>query len=207
MNDTKRPTNSTAEISGTSVINHKIRVSLVLSCNEYVMMDYLHRKGTEGFYQDKIYLNTGFNEEQTKILLNKLLQKGFLHNSNNNFSLGDKWARAFPDAEEDFKNFWYKDGKAVWPGSKPQAKYFYFELRKFVKKEVLIESRDNYFQFLELVKETGFNRATMAAERWLNPKNEYYNSNWKEQAEIINPDKFKEESKPLTEAEIAKAYE
>jgi hypothetical protein len=56
---------------------------------------------------------------------------------------------------------------------------FYEKVRKEYSLEFIEQQRDAYHDYLIMEKKRGFNRAVMAAERWLNPANEYYLTDWK----------------------------
>ena len=127
--------------------------------------------------------------------------------------LTSKWQSGFANVEEEFEEFWKKDGKSVWlTSSKKASLKFYTELRKSTPKEVIIDSRNNYLEYLSWEHKRGFDRQIMMAERFLNPKNDWYLVDWKEMTEEIKrklnpqPAQPKEETQ-ITAAERKKEYD
>ncbi len=178
------------EINGLTTINHAVRVNLGMNCSEYVLMNYLFQCKKNGTPPEvnHVYRKTGFTLEEQKVVARSLERKGFIAITSDPMPLfTSKWESGFPDVEKEFdQEFWRKDGKVVWLTSSKKASFkFYNELRKVHPKEVIIESRDNYLEYLSWEKRRGFDRAIMAAERWLNPKNEYFMTDWKAMSEQI----------------------
>lgn len=199
-------------VHGTSVINHAIRSVLKLTCSEYVFMDFIAKRKEDAFEQGTIYRNTGFSENDVQRLLSSLLKKEFLVIKNGNFEMTDKWSKGFPVIDDEFEEFWIVNSKAVWTGSKIKARKFYEELRKKYSRESIFYSRDHYLRYLDLENKSGFDRRIMAAERWLNPKNDYFLVDWYSQAQVLeeklNPGKKTngEKKAPLTYKQAMEAY-
>jgi hypothetical protein len=208
------------KITGTTSINHEIRVSLGLTCAEYALMDYVYKlvkKNTPldvGRIQDVL----GFNIEEQQFILNELVSKGFIFPEDTPVpNITDKWISGFKDISAEFEmHFWKKDGKVFWTGSKKQSQLKYVNARKSYSMDFLVEQRNHYAKMLEYSRLDGFDRKVMMAERWLSAANEYYLTDWKSQWEEleksliakgkIKKQPTKEESKPLTEEERKKQY-
>ena len=154
---------------------------------------------------------------QQNQLAKELIVKGFLYMDVNGVIFPtDKWASGWPKIEEEFEVFWKKDGKNCWTGSKKQGFILYSKVRKSVEKDTLLRQRDYYFDFLSATRKTGFNRAAMMIERWLNPKNEYYMEDYKQYIEDLKnryPGIFKPtttgqpQAQSLTKEDYKKDYE
>ena len=203
-------------IIGITTINHEARVSLGLTCSEYVLMNYIYQchKNKTPIEVTATYRKTGFNLEEQKVLARALERKGFmLITADPTPILTSKWQSGFANVEEEFEEFWKKDGKSVWlTSSKKASLKFYTELRKSTPKEVIIDSRNNYLEYLSWEHKRGFDRQIMMAERFLNPKNDWYLVDWKEMTEEIKrklnpqPAQPKEETQ-ITASERKKEYD
>ena len=207
------------QVNGYTTINHEARVELGMTCSEYVLMDHIYSEIKKGNLLDmgKTHGRTGFNDFEQGQILKKLVQKGFvLPIEQNPPVITDKWISAFKDIDTEFEEyFWKRKGKVFWPGSKKKAKERYIALRKKYPKDFLVNQRDHYAKFLHYTRTNGFDRDTMVAERWLNPSNEYYLSDWKmawEEVEqkLIKKGIFRKPKdsnvKPLTDKERKERY-
>lgn len=195
------------EIVGITTINHAVRVELGLTCSEYVLMNYLYQCKKNSTPPDitGILRKTGFVLEEQKVLARALERKGFILITSNPMPIfTSKWESGFSDVEKEFdEEFWKKDGKVVWlTSSKKASLKFYSDLRKTHPKNVIIEARNNYLEYLQWEKKRGFDRAIMMAERWLNPKNEYFMTDWKEMTEEIKRKLNPQPAQPLDQAQI-----
>lgn len=202
-NPFKKATVGLPLIIGSSTINHGARVNLAMNCSEYCFMDYIYRcvKKNRIINITETFRQTGFTQEQQETLLHHLIAKGFILPIDDEIPrLTTKWESAFADLDREFEElFWKKDDKVVWTGSsKKRANSFYYNLRKKYSREFLIDQRNEYLRYLEAERKTGFPRRIMAAERWLNPINEYYDVDWKllanEREAEFNKNKEKAES-------------
>lgn len=197
---------SLPEIKGSSTINHNVRVKLGLNCSEYCFMEYIYRmvKKSKPISIAQTYEETGFTEAEQIAMGDALVIKGFLLlEITNPPTITTKFESAFTDIASEFENkFWTKDGRTAWPGSKVKSLELYRKARLKYPAETLISQRDEYFRYLNCEKEyNGFNRAKMAAERWLLPANSYFLTDWKSQADTIY-ETWKAKQKPV---KIAKA--
>jgi hypothetical protein len=205
-------------ISGSSTINHQVRVELGLNCSEYVLMDYIYQKVQKKEEMNVLatYVRLGLTDEEQTRLLKSLVHKGFvLPIEESPPVITDKWISSFKDLETEFnEHFWKLDGRTFWTGSKKKAKEWYIKLRKKYSKEFLTGQRDHYAKMLHYCHLEGFNRDVMMAERWLNPKNEYYLSDWesewkKKEPALISRRLVKkpvESTKTLTDKERKEQY-
>lgn len=164
-------------VTGTSVINHAVRLKLKLNCSEYVYLSYLASCVKKSIVIDpmEVYKETGMDVNEQNVLTKTFIANAFVFiEKDGSLTLTSKWFDAWPNHEKEFEEFWFKDKKAIWTGSKKKALEFYIKVRKQISKDKLIEQRNKYLEFIAATRKTGFNRDVMMAERWLNPKNEYY---------------------------------
>ena len=178
-------------------------------------MDYVERcvRNNRGVDTMETYRQTGFNETEQGQLLVRLVQKGFIIPEDcNPPKITTKWAGAFTDIEKEFEElFWRRNGKVFFTGSKKAALKFYVALRKKYSREFVLGQKEAYAQYLDMEHKRGFDRAVMMAERWLNPINEYYMSDWKSMAEDIQKKitngqiKLEKNTQPMTKTEIVTA--
>ncbi len=197
-------------ILGSTTINHAARIQLNLNASEYILMDYIYRcvQKKKEMEITETYRQTGFTVEQQEILLRSLVMKGFVWPDQvSPPKITSKWESAFADLKTEFDNlFWKKKdkegiNKVYFPGSNKKAFELYYKLRKQYSRDFLIDQRNQYAEFLEMQAKNGFDQAKMMAERWLNPKNENYLTDWKTLAdEVKKMIKRKEESKKPVDA-------
>jgi hypothetical protein len=202
-------------IIGSTTINHAARVEMSLNCSEYVLMSYVYHcvKNNKPLESIETYIKTGFAEDESLAIIRGLVQKGFVILRDSPIpDITSKWESAFTNIEDEFENqFWKKDGKVVWLGSsRKQSLAFYIKARKRYAKEILIQSRDEYLEYLSWEHKKGFNRQIMGCEKYLNEKNEYYLVDWKVLSEKIKTELTPKESakpvEPLTKESRKKMY-
>ena len=204
-------------IIGVSTINHEKRVAMNLSCSEYVLMDFLVQRKAQRKHPTlhDIYRYTGFTKPELQALTVDLVRKGFVtEKAGHHEVLTAKWYSFFGNAEQEFDEFWKRNDRVFWTGagSKKKALKLYAKARKKYSKEFLIQQRDHYAEYLEEERKGGFNRRVMMPERWLNPENEYYLTDWAQMAKELQE---KREGKAetvlpkaiITEEERKKIYE
>lgn len=188
-------------IEGTTTINHDLRVKMGLGCMEYVLMDAIvWLKDRRKLVTDvSVYIRTGLVPEEQVMTLEMLVKKGFVYpnaESDGTPHLSDKWKSFFTSIEEEFTEFWTKDGKVCWPGSKPKAMELYVQARKKASKGFILEKRDAYFEYLDLVHQGGFNRPKMMATVFLG-KQERYMEDWEDYVRSEKKKIKKDEETPL----------
>jgi hypothetical protein len=185
------------DITGSTTINHAARVELGLNCSEYVLMSHIYHcvKNQKPLDSNDAYVKTGFSEEESLAIVRGLIQKGFVMLRDSPIpDITTKWESAFTDIESEFENmFWTKDGKVVWTGSsRKMSLTFYVKARKRYARDILIENRNDYLEYLGWEHKKGFNRQIMGCEKYLNEKNEYYLVDWKTMSKQIE-----EQLKPM----------
>lgn len=202
-------------ITGISTINHGIRVKLGLSCSEYVFLDHLARRQEKNEQTDSltVFINTGFSPENQKTIIKSLLDKKYLDFVKDKYQVTSKWFEGMDNIERDFElTMWTKDGRVTWTGAKKKALQCYESLRKKgFTKEHLQKQRDLYFEYLELVHKSGFNRDRMMCQVFLNPATERFAEDYERYIKEIrvklnidvNSDK---KAKPITKEVYASAY-
>lgn len=217
-NEVKDYKSKPPKVEGTTTINHALRVKMALGPMEYVLMDgILWLKERKKLVTDvSVYIRTGLVPAEQVMALEMLVKKGYIFpnaEADGSPHISDKWNSFFTSIEDEFSEFWTKDGKVCWPGSKPKALELYVAARKTNSKEFMIDQRDSYLKFLEMVRKNGFDRPQMMATVFLG-KQERYMEDWKsyvKQEEV----KFKrEEEMPVsvqpstvTQKERLKKYE
>ena len=216
MSMIKGKTVKAPKVTGTSIINHGVRTELEMTPSEYILMDYIYKKilKKEEMNFLSTYKATGLMRGTQEQILNNLVAKGFLYPENANPPKAtNKWPAAFGNRTEEFEKFWKIDGVVFWTGSKKLALKRYENLRKIYSEDKLLMQRNAYARYLRLENQNGFDRRVMAADRWLNPANEYYEVDWTKmgdeiEAKMKNKYAFKaEKTETLTEEERKKRYE
>jgi len=205
------------QITGFSTIDHFRRVQMRLTPMEYILMDcfvWLLERGKQ-VTDHEVYVRTGFSPKDQLAVLEYLVDKGYVYpvaRADGNPDISKKWASFFQGVEEEFEEFWKKDGKNCWSGSKPVSLGLYKELRKTVTREFLLAQRNYYFQFLDEVQKGGFARSKMMGTVFLG-KQERYNEPWETMAKDEKRKNKKEEDMPeaapsiTTQEDRMKKYE
>lgn len=184
---------SPPQITGSSTINHEIRVKLELTCSEYVLIDHMHRKELKGEMADtlSVYINTGFTEQNQTLLIKSLIAKGFLFiEPGQKIVLTSKWADSFSNLDKEFEAFWYEFDDNVkrvvaWTGTKKKALEYWHKLRKKHSFEYLMSQRNAYFEYLKLEHKRGFARQRMMCQVFLNPGSERYMEDYADYAKQL----------------------
>lgn len=216
-------------INGETVIDHKKRVKWLLSCAEYVMIDYLVKLTINEKKFDPIdcFYKTGLNKHIQGSLIESLKESKFIESD---LSVNKDFVKNFLNSENslesDFLDFWFmeidikgnKSKKSVWPGAKPDAFKKYRLARVKESHTRLIEARNCYFEYLAYINnkavqtggKQGFMRSKMNASKFLNPVNEHYNEDWKGylKEEMIKYGDYKDdvEQEILTNEEADKLF-
>lgn len=183
MTETKGVIKST--IYGTTTINHLKRTILQLTCDEYVILEFMryceiHKKvKTWDYLRNK----TGFEKTEFNKLLQTLILKGFV----NEIDLGErkvyetsnKWNSSFEVTDEEFEIFWKWD-KYYWPGSKSAGKAKYLLVRKKYSADYLLDRRNAYLTYLKKQRVLrNFDQAIMNCAKFLG-KDEHFLIPWED---------------------------
>lgn len=184
---------------GSSVINHKVRMKLNLTMEEYCLLDLIHRlnlKGKEVNY-DRIERYIGLNMEAGKSTLLSLHKKGFIarNGSSTQIIVNKIWSKIHETVmEDDFEVFWRKEKGISWTGSKKEALVKYKSTRESYTADFILEKKRAYFEFLSQ-PEMSF-RQVMNAARFLNPKNEHFNEPWEDYLKDLQAKRVKSDDTP-----------
>lgn len=204
-------------IIGSTTINHAVRVALLITCSEYVFLDFLKKIEEKQETADvlNIFIHTGFSTNEQEILLKALMQKSLviietgIDGKDRSFRVSPRWNDAFPNLDKEFEEFWHDNNGVAWTGTKKKALEYYVKIRKKYSKEFLLKQRDLYFDFLKLEEKGGFNRQKMMCQVFLNPMNERFNEDYedycKQKRIKLGIDKLPE-AKPITRDEVNNAY-
>lgn len=171
MEVTSRSTTSAGLILS-SVVNHKVRCKLDISCDEYVAADFLHqwrqRNGNKPAFAKDIKRYTGFEVGHLQKIMVKLRNQGILEvvqeGQRGIWRTTETWNQFF-NFEEDFELFW-----DIWQkvGNKQKAKEVYMKVRAEVDKKVLHDAA------MAKVKATEDLKYLPHAATWLNPKYKHW---------------------------------
>jgi len=188
-------------------------MELMINCSEYVFMDWFYREVSKGNEPDvqQCYVKTGFNTEQQQMLMQRLIQKGFLMpDKDKNLIMTSKWEASFADLDQEFeKFFWVKDGKVCWTGSKGKARELYVKLRRSTSRELILKQRNMYFKLLEIDDWRQRMMATVflgPAERWKENWEDQLQEAREKQNEADKEYKKREDVQPLSEDQMKEMY-
>lgn len=173
------------KIKGSTVINHEQRVALYLNCSEYVLMNYIAdcAKKKKAYTNFNCFEQTGFNDKEQQILLERLINKGFILPDKNEIPvISDLWNSVNKGAKEQFEEFW----KYKWPGSKKEAFNRFLKVIKIHSFSYLMKQVKDYHKYLHLEKTVrGFDRQKLMASVFLNPAKERFAEPWGEYCDKI----------------------
>lgn len=170
---------STAGIRGVSLVDHKIRVALGLTCDEYVAANFVYwcvkkKKFPISVSRDPelLWKHTGMRPHDIIPLLESLKEKGLVSKGEQGIQLSKEWFQEIekPDDAE-FEKFWEAYGKV---GNKKEARNRFTLALKITTYDHLIKQHQKYATYLE---ENPW-RAKMACSVFLNPNNERWNDEY-----------------------------
>lgn len=167
-------------IVGKTIIIHNIRHKLKISCDEYVLLDYLYtreqRKPGQRITYGSLAHHTGFAESDLIILWPLLKERGLVARceKTKNVRTTEKWNDLFLMEKESFEIFWTVYGriesKAIGSiGNKAKASEMYKKALKIADAETLLESAKTYTKYCH---ETG--TFIKNCSSWLNPTYQYW---------------------------------
>jgi len=164
-------------VTGTSTIIHRIRRKLGLTCDEYVVLDYLRiRYMDSSITMNDVYNDLGYSPEELKSVFSTLKKKEKIVSKPD----GIKGKAPVPyknfmdefdnvnDAEEQFEKLWLLNKS----GSKVNAKKKFKKVLELVDFETLYKAKVAY---VKNCKETSTYLKNM--ETWLNPESRHWENN------------------------------
>ena len=158
-------------VFGVTTINHKIRLQLGISNDEYVFLDflrYVQSKRKERITWIKLWKMTGVDPTDLPPLWRSLKEKGLVYRHESGVvTTSQKWDDMF-SSKVNFDEFW-----ALFPkGNKESAKEMYSRAVRVKDHKSLCEA---YKQYIAWCDETNtFKKNTSS---WLNPKFKYWEDN------------------------------
>lgn len=170
-------------VHSTSFIDHKVRTSLELTNDEYVLASLIEKleKQEKEYNYDRIYNHIGMDPDMVNFCSASLLKKKIIRvdKEKERIVVGALWIDAHKSIEnENFEKFYDSAYGKSWPGSKPLAKEAYMSAVAKVGHEYLLQQKLAYFKFL-VAPENKF-RQTMQASEFLSAKSERYAENWED---------------------------
>ena len=174
-------------VFGKTTIDHKIRVNLNLSCDEYVFMEYMkywQDNKVERITQGLLWRYTGIKPLEAEIIINSLKEKKLLYRDEKTkvVTTSQDWDDQF-NAANDFKKFW----EIAQKGNRERARKYYLKCIKIISHEELSACYKKYVENCDL---TGTFRQHTST--WLNPKNK----EWENVLDQINMNNKENEVKP-----------
>ncbi len=155
-------------VFGKSIIDHRIRLNLFLTNDEYVLMELL--KSVQDMTNWRItygelWKKCGITKQELIPLWNSLKEKGMVYRHETGIiTTSQKWDDAFA-ARGDFMAFW----KIAPKGNKEKARTMYNRALKLIPHEQICEA---YKKYVEWAKATDtFFKDTSS---WMNPKYKHW---------------------------------
>jgi hypothetical protein len=178
-------------IIGHTEINHKIRIFLNLSCEEYCLVDLIekcHAKKVEFTYQE-CYRRIGIEKQRIDELISTLRKYKIIEIVKDEYITGSLWRNQFEVSQEEFNAFWEKvifpNGRKIsWTGSKTDAFNKYKMARKKYEGTYLYKKKTDYFNLLFENPE----RPIMMASVFLNLQTERFTEDFASQLKRTKKD-------------------
>jgi hypothetical protein len=182
-------------IHGSTVINHRIRIKLKLSCDEYVLIDLIHKLmiTNKVLSKERIRNWTGFTMEEVKPLFKSLKEKGLYGKVRNKedklqYVVTKRYQLAHKiEIDDDFEYFWQKSSNKTWTGSKKAGKMLYVKLVSKYGSEYLNAQKDAYFEYLSHTKNDW--RHVMNVTTFLSIEKDRFNEAWSQYTKDIKAGK------------------
>jgi len=177
-----KPMGSTGLILS-SVVNHKIRCLLDLTCDQYVVANFIHHwrrtRGKQPAFSKDIKRNTGFDLPEFFETLKSMDGDVVKQDENKKWSTTDRWDQYF-NFEQDFEEFW-----EIWKkrGNRAKSLEVYLRAREVVGKEDLHTAAKRKVATVDELKYLPH------ATTWLNPK---YKS-WEEVLPLADNENVKQD--------------
>ena len=197
-------------ISGSTIINHAIRIQLELTNDEYVLLDFLDLayKEKRVITKELLFRKIGLHPTQFETLRADLQDRKWVRGKDEFIQVSKRWKEAFYISEEDFNEFWLDKNrtKSDWPGNRKDAFEKYIFVRKKFSHEHIMKAKNWYFRLLAL-PELAY-REKMGASVFLNMKTQRFNDNWEEQwREKTGKERIEEQLLPVTKEEKDKLFQ
>ena len=158
------------KVIGHTTINHKIRITLNLTCDEYCLIDLIEKCKSKKikFTYEESYKRLGYEKEVVNAIMNQLQGRKLLKWEEKEFRVTKLWIEQFEISQEEFDAFWEPmkfQGRTIrWTGSKFDAQKKYIKARREYEGSYLYFQKQNYFRLLFEKPE----RPIMAASVFLN---------------------------------------
>lgn len=201
-------------ITGSTTINHEVRVKLKLNMDEYVMMDFFERfhKASKQISYIQIFENIGIEKEEAKELISSLFHKSMLetYSGINALRPSATWYGAFGDIKNEFDVFWAPLEITVsgqkkhisWTGSKQDALTKFTKARKEESFEFLIKQKHDYFKMI--AKSTY--RQVMGCSVFLNTTTKRYAEDWSKYDQSKESETKTSEAKKISKKQMNNAF-
>ena len=174
-----KSTNESGYIRGSTVIDHRKRVKLGLTLQQYVFLDIIeqlilkHGKFNALSMQDDFYRLSGIDPIGFKSIGKVMMEKNFIVKVDKNIYVPFKaWGLSLGDYKKEFEVLWELYGKV---GNRKTGEQMYIKARKAkFEYNFLLERVKVYLKFL---KESG--QLQLHASSFFNPTNEQFNNEFK----------------------------
>jgi len=160
-------------VFGTSLINHKIRLELEISNDEYVFLDFLKYMQDQSINKitwGDLWRKIGLDHRDLPPIWRSLKEKGLVYRHESGIvTTSQKWDDMF-SAKINFDELW-----SIYPkGNKQQAREMYKRAIRIQEHTALVEAYKKYVDWCEATDT--FRKNTSS---WLNPKFRYWEDDLK----------------------------
>ena len=169
--------NAFAGIHGSTIINHKIRVKLDVTCSEYCILEHIYNLNKQGIKVtaygeiDTLWESLGMRPTNFAEYVTDLIDLKYIEEANG-LVVTEKWYKEFTTAyEERFEEFWNVYGII---GNKEQARKMFLKAVKEDTYDHLIQRHAIYVGHLKTCNWKG----KMHCSTWLNPISKRYNDDF-----------------------------
>ena len=176
-------------IHGTTIINHKARYKLKLSCDEYVLIDLIHKLMIQNklMTKDRLKRWTGFDVEEARPLFNSLREKKLFESykdeiDKTRYKVTKRYQIVHKlELDDNYEYFWQKKGNRTWHGSKAAGKKLYKIAADKYGVQYINNQKDSYFNYLSLEGMEWLRIQNVTT--FLGTTTERYNEAWNEYAQ------------------------
>ncbi len=168
---TRETGNDTAGIKSSSTINHKLRVKLGLTCDEYVVLTFVH-DATGSIdtgvlpNEDIFWKYIGMRKADYNPIFRSLREKGFITNQGRDIFFTDKYLSNL-DSSGSFEELW----KLFKKGNRKTAET---RFKSVIKKVPFQELKEKAILYQKSVANREFEHRK-GLDVWLNPVKEHWN--------------------------------
>lgn len=204
-------------IHGTTIINHRARHKLKISCDEYVLLDLIHKLTIKNktLSKERIKNWIGFEYEDIKPIFKSVKEKGLYEKFTDvkgitRYKVSKRYQTIHKiEMDDDYEEFWRPSNTRSWHGSKKAGKDLYKKLIDKYGSQYINAQKEAYFRYLEHPEVAW--KTVMNVTTFLSLEKERFSENWNEYLKDVQrrkkPDIPETSNTVITREDIDKQFE